>query len=55
MTVVSHINELKRKHENLSQAVERAQRSPSIDALQIAALKKQKLKLKEEITRLTQH
>lgn len=55
MTVASHIVELKRKHECLSEAVERAQRSPSTDALQIAELKKQKLKLKEEITRLTQH
>jgi hypothetical protein len=55
MTVASHITELKRKHEHLSDAVERAQRSPAVDALQIAALKKQKLKLKEEITRLAQH
>lgn len=55
MTVASHITELKRKHEHLSEAVERAQRSPAIDALKIAELKKQKLKLKEEISRLTQH
>lgn len=55
MTIASHIVELKRKHEHLSEAVERAQRSPAVDDLHIAALKKQKLKLKEEITRLTQH
>ncbi|MFN3606815.1 MAG: DUF465 domain-containing protein [Cypionkella sp.] len=55
MTVASHITQLKKKHEHLSDAVERAQRSPATDALEIAELKKQKLKLKEEITRLAQH
>ena len=54
-TVASHIVELKKKHEHLSDAVARAQRSPAIDALQIAEMKKQKLKLKEEIARLAQH
>ena len=54
MSVTSHIAELKRKHENLSSAVEAAQRSPGTDDLQIAELKKQKLKLKEEISRLQQ-
>lgn len=54
MTVASHVQELRRKHENLSDMVEREQRSPSSDALQIAELKKQKLKLKEEISRLSQ-
>jgi hypothetical protein len=52
MTIASHIAELKRKHENLSTAVEQAQRAPGTDGLQIAELKKQKLKLKEEISRL---
>lgn len=53
MTVASHIVELKKKHENLSSMVEKAQRAPAIDALHIADLKKQKLKLKEEISRLS--
>ena len=35
------------------QAVERAQRAPGSDDLQIAEWKKQKLKIKEEIERLT--
>lgn len=52
MTVASHIAELKKKHEYLSSIVEKAQRAPGSDDLQIATLKKQKLKLKEEITRL---
>ncbi|QLQ17570.1 MAG: DUF465 domain-containing protein [Exiguobacterium profundum] len=54
MTVASHLQELRRKHEMLSVQVEEAQRSPGTDDLQIAEMKKQKLKLKEEITRLTQ-
>lgn len=54
MTVASHLQELRRKHEMLSGQVEEAQRSPGTDDLQIAEMKKQKLKLKEEITRLSQ-
>lgn len=53
MTITSHLVELRRKHETLSDQVEQAQRSPGTDALKIAELKKQKLKLKEEITRLS--
>jgi len=53
MTLSSHIHELKKKHQNLADAVESAQRSPSIDALKVAAMKKQKLRLKEEISRLS--
>ena len=54
MTIASHLIELRKKHEHLSDIVEREQRSPGTDALKIADLKKQKLKLKEEISRLTQ-
>ncbi|HRK41619.1 MAG TPA: DUF465 domain-containing protein [Gemmobacter sp.] len=53
MTVASHIVELKRKHEHLSEMVEKAQRAPGSSDLEIATLKKQKMKLKEEIERLT--
>ena len=52
MTVASHIAELKRKHEHLSNAVELAQRAPATDDLHIADMKKQKLRIKEEISRL---
>jgi len=54
VTIASHLTELRRKHEHLSDIVEREQRSPATDALKIAELKKQKLKLKEEISRLSQ-
>ncbi|MDA8747195.1 DUF465 domain-containing protein [Litoreibacter sp.] len=52
MTISSHLSELKRKHDALSQKVEAAQRSPSAETLSIVELKKQKLRLKEEISRL---
>ncbi|WP_376876864.1 YdcH family protein [Albirhodobacter sp. R86504] len=53
MTMNSHIHELRRKHEALSDAVSRAHRSPGVDDLQIAEMKKKKLRLKEEISRLS--
>ena len=53
MNLSSHIEELKKKHRALSERVEMAQRSPGISDLEIAELKKQKLRLKEEIERLT--
>jgi hypothetical protein len=53
MSLNSHLEELKRKHTNLSQAVETAQRAPASDDLEVIALKKQKLRLKEEISRLS--
>lgn len=52
MTIASHLQELRRKHDSLSDLVEREQRSPGSDAMRIAELKKQKLKLKEEMNRL---
>ncbi|MDT8857249.1 DUF465 domain-containing protein [Paracoccaceae bacterium Fryx2] len=54
MTIASHLQELRRKHETLSDVVEKAQRSPGGDDLKIAEMKKQKLKIKEEISRLSQ-
>lgn len=55
MTVASHLVELRKKHDSLSEMVEQAQRSPGVDDLKIAELKKQKLRIKEEIARLTAH
>jgi hypothetical protein len=55
MTMSSHLQELRRKHQHLSEAVEEAERSPAVDHLAVADLKKQKLRLKEEIARLSPH
>ena len=53
MSVQSHVAELRKKHQNLSDEVERAQRMPGSDDLAIASMKKEKLRLKQEIERLT--
>lgn len=55
MSLGSHLQELRKKHQHLSEAVEEAQRHPGADDLTIAEMKKQKLRLKEEISRLSQH
>lgn len=53
MSVSSHLEELKRKHEALSLQVEAEQRAPGSSDFDIAEMKKQKLKLKEEIEKLS--
>ena len=53
MSLSSHIAELKKKHQALSEQVEIAQRSPGTSDFEIAELKKHKLRLKEEIEKLT--
>ena len=53
MSVSAHVEQLRRKHEHLSAQVEEQQRHPGMDPLEIAALKKEKLRLKEEISRLS--
>lgn len=55
MSMTSHIAELKKKHQHLSEAVENAQRLPSYDALHLSKMKKEKLILKQEIERLSIH
>ncbi|MDG2341125.1 MAG: DUF465 domain-containing protein [Paracoccaceae bacterium] len=53
MSLGSHLDELKKKHENLSDKVENVQRTPSASDAEISDLKKQKLRIKEEIERLS--
>ena len=53
MSLTSHIEELRKKHRTLSDAIDEAQRQPAQDELEISRMKKQKLQLKEEITRLS--
>ena len=52
MSLSSHVEELKKRHQVLSEQVEEIQRSPGSRDAEIAELKKQKLRLKEEISRL---
>ncbi len=53
MSVSSHLSQLRQKHEALSKKIEDEQQRPGSDDLQINAMKRQKLLLKEEITRLS--
>ena len=55
MSLSSHLQELKKKHQSLNHDVETLQRSPASDDLELAKLKKQKLMLKEQISRLSTH
>lgn len=54
MNLSSHIEELRKKHHALSEKVEQAQRAPGTSTLEIAELKKHKLKIKQEIERLSE-
>lgn len=54
MSLGSHITELRKKHEALSLEVDRAVRKPVFPALEISQMKKQKLQIKQEISRLEQ-
>ena len=53
MSLSSHLQQLRKKHETLEVQVDEARRSPAVDDLTITSLKKQKLKIKEEIERLS--
>ncbi len=52
MSLSSHLDELRRKHSVLEQKIETETRSPGSDDLRITELKREKLRLKDEISRL---
>ena len=52
MTTDTHLDELERRHQSLEKQIEDAMAHPGTDDLEIAELKKRKLQLKDEITRL---
>ena len=52
MIISSHVLNLRKKHQELSEEIEEAQRDLATDDLQLAEMKKRKLKIKEEIFRL---
>lgn len=53
MSMSSHLSELRKKHQALSDNIEEEQRKLSSDDLDIKALKLRKLHIKEEIERLS--
>ena len=52
MTVAEHVDALRAKHATLKQAVEQENQRPHPDDLHIAELKREKLRIKDEIARL---
>ena len=52
MAIEAHIRELSDKHSKLDIAIQSEMRSLASDDVQVAALKRQKLKLKEELETL---
>ena len=54
MAIESHLAELERRHQALEQEISEALAHPSTDDLTIVELKRRKLHVKDEISRLTQ-
>jgi hypothetical protein len=52
MSIEAHLAELERRHRSLEAEINEARAHPSIDDLEIAELKRRKLLVKDEITRL---
>ena len=52
MTIEARIRELGNRHRKLDETIQREFGRPSVDDLQVRELKRQKLRLKEEITSL---
>lgn len=52
MSQIEHLAELERRHADLERKLEEKTHHPSADTLELSRLKRQKLQLKDEITRL---
>lgn len=52
MTVVEHVEALRAKHNTLKQAVDQENQRPHPDEFRIAELKREKLRIKDEIAKL---
>ena len=52
MSLESHLAELQRKHGDLQREIDDALAHPSVDALEIAELKRRKLAVKDAMERL---
>jgi hypothetical protein len=51
----AHLNTLKLKHEKLSKKIDFEQRRPAFNTLELSILKKQKLIIKQEISRVLEN
>jgi hypothetical protein len=54
MSTESQIAELERRHQDLEKEIEDAEAHPGTDTLTLTQLKRRKLQLKDEITKLKQ-
>lgn len=54
MSLQSHLVELEKKHQALEKALHEAQIRPASDDREVAELKRRKLQLRDEISRLQQ-
>jgi hypothetical protein len=54
MSLQSHLAELERRHLSLQREIEKEELHPSVDELKLHELKRRKLLLKDEITKLRQ-
>jgi hypothetical protein len=52
MSIHSHLTELERKHQALEREIDAERAHPGRDSLRLAELKRRKLSLKDEITKL---
>lgn len=52
MSLQNHLSALEKRRELLKKEIEACEAHPSVDDLKIAALKRQKLQIKDEIARL---
>ncbi|HEU0161145.1 MAG TPA: DUF465 domain-containing protein [Rhizomicrobium sp.] len=52
MAIQGHINHLSNQHRKIQDIIESEMSSPDWDELRVAALKKQKLRIKDELERL---
>ena len=53
MSLENHLRELTSRHRKIDEVLQEEQRRPSTDSLKLTKLKREKLKLKEEIQALT--
>ena len=52
MSLASHLEELQRRHGDIEREIDEAMLHPSVDDLEIAALKRRKLAIKDEMEKL---
>ena len=52
MSLANHLEELQRKHGDIEREIDEAMLHPSVDDLEIAALKRRKLAIKDKIEKL---